>query len=266
MPQKYVLASELIKISNHFNLEHSQQDFVNHLIIKPGGQSLIITQENPNQISVSTFGMTPSLSKQPMQIIHARAEGDKNPDNDPNYSGSKAIFLKKTFRNPLFNKRCIVIADAFIAYGGNQPWLAYLKDKKRPFGMAGLYDVWKNQNTGEELHSFAIITVPANKLLQHIPIIRMPVILPYGAEMSWLKASNHLYDILAKLVLYPSDAINAHQICQDIDTSATKEMLKPIGAKLVSEDKSQSFPRSHYGSKKRPTEPGKLWFDNSTKL
>lgn len=265
MPQKFVLASNINTISEHFNLEPSsdsqaEQLLQTSLIIAPGSQSFIITQENPQQISVSTYGLTPSWSKQPVQIINARAEGDKNPDNDPNYSGSKAIFLNKTFRTPLFHKRCIVIADAYISYQGRQPWLVYLKDRKRPFGMAGLYDVWSDPATGNKIHSFAIITVPANDLLQQIHITRMPVILRYGSEMNWLKASNHLQDILAKLVQYPSEAMNSHPISTEIDSTATKEMLRPIGAKLVSEGQPQSFPRSHYGSKKKPTEPGKLWF------
>ncbi|MBE0661398.1 MAG: SOS response-associated peptidase [Bacteroidales bacterium] len=265
MPQKYVLASNTSSINKHFNLESSHQDFKNNLIITPGNQSLIITQENPHKLTVSTFGLTPSWSKQPMQIINARAEGDKNPENNPNYSGSKAIFLKKSFRNPLFNKRCIVIADAFISYCSDQPFLVYLKGKKRPFGMAGIYDIWTDPATGEKLHSYAIITVPANNLLQKIPVSRMPVILPYGAETSWLKASNHLHDILAKIIQYPSKAMNAHQISKEVDTTATTEMLRPIGEKLASEVRKISFPSSHYVSKKKPTEPGKLWFDNSPK-
>ena len=96
-----------------------------------------------------------------------------------------------------------------------------------------------------------------------IPVLRMPVILPYGAETSWLKASNHLHEILVKLVQYPSEKMNAHPISSDIDKAndVTKEMLKPIGTKLVSEDRPLSFPRSHYVSKKKPTDPGKLWFE-----
>jgi putative SOS response-associated peptidase YedK len=171
MSPKYILGSNIIAINNHFNLtptKDSGKGHVSDLIIKPANQSLIITQEHPHKLTVSTFGLTPSWAKQPMQIINARAEGDKNSGNDPNYSGSKAIFLKKSFRNPLFNKRCIVIADAYITYCGSQPWLVYLKEKKRPFGMAGLYDEWANPITGEKLHSFAIITISSNSLFQKI--------------------------------------------------------------------------------------------------
>ncbi len=58
--------------------------------------------------------MTPTWAKQPLQIINARAEGDKNPANNPAFSGSKAIFLKAAFQKPLFFSRCLVIAIDFI--------------------------------------------------------------------------------------------------------------------------------------------------------
>lgn len=51
-----------------------------------------------------------------MQILNAKAEGDKNPGNDPAFMGSKAIFLKSTFQKPLFTQWFIVIADAFIEW------------------------------------------------------------------------------------------------------------------------------------------------------
>lgn len=106
----------------------------------------------------------------------------KNQRNDPFYSGSPAIFLKPAFRKPLFTRRCVVIADAFVGWSaaGKQPWLVYLRDRERPFGMAGLYDIWVHPVTKAEIPGFALITVPGNALFHKLPAHRMPVIIPRG--------------------------------------------------------------------------------------
>jgi len=110
----FVLKSGIESIEENFNAKASLPiDWNPKLIINPGDRAMIICQGEPDVITLSTFGMTPSWAKYPMQLIHARAEGDKNPDNDPTFNGSKAIFLKKAFRIPLFSKRCIVIVNAF---------------------------------------------------------------------------------------------------------------------------------------------------------
>jgi putative SOS response-associated peptidase YedK len=44
-----------------------------------------------------------------------------------------------------------------------------------PFGLAGLWENWKNPSTGEWERTFAIITVPSNELVAQIHD-RMPAI------------------------------------------------------------------------------------------
>lgn len=127
--------------------------------------------------------MTPFFSKEPLNLINARAQGDKNRDNNPNYKGSKAIFLKTAFNKPIQSQRCLVIADAYYEWSDqNKPYLVYLQNKTRPFAFAGLYDQWKNPASGEIDYSFAIITPTTNPLLQSIGVRRMPVILSRSNE------------------------------------------------------------------------------------
>jgi putative SOS response-associated peptidase YedK len=104
MPSKYILASSLETIEAHFGSKASKLfEWDPGIVVSPGDESLIITQQNPNEFTLSAFGMTPSWAKRPMQLIHARAEGDKNPDNDPAFKGSKAIFLKPAYKKPFFS-------------------------------------------------------------------------------------------------------------------------------------------------------------------
>jgi len=262
MCRKYIIGSSLETIKTRYNVEApSIRDGDTGTIISLGDETLIITQENPKEISLSTFGMIPAWSKQPMQIINARAEGDKNPANNPSYTGSKAIFLNKAFQKPLFFRRCLVIADAFIEWsisGTQQPYLIYLRNQERPFTMAGLYEIWLNPATLDKHHSFTIITVPGNTLLNKLPYTRMPVILEKDREFRWLKPDLSLREILGQLQKYPSKLMNAYPIDPWIkDTSENyKQLIKPIGNNVLNEDepnlRNTINTSGWYNHKKRP--------------
>ena len=263
MCRKYIIGSSLETIKTRYNVEApSIRNGDTGTIISLGDETLIITQENPKEISLSTFGMIPAWSKQPMQIINARAEGDKNPANNPSYTGSKAIFLNKAFQKPLFFRRCLVIADAFIEWsisGTQQPYLIYLRNQERPFTMAGLYEIWLNPATLDKHHSFTIITVPGNTLLNKLPYTRMPVILEKDREFRWLKPDLSLREILGQLQKYPSKLMNAYPIDPWIkDTSENyKQLIKPIGNNVLNEDepnlRNTINTSGWYNHKKRPS-------------
>jgi putative SOS response-associated peptidase YedK len=190
MCRKFILASSLETTEKTFNVVGpTYLEWNPKIVVSPGDETLIITQQNPKELALSKFGMTPAWAKQSINLINARAEGNKNPDNNPLYTGSKSIFLKPAFKKPLISQRCTVIADAFIEWSSitKQPFLVYLRGHERPFGIAGLYDAWINPDTKAELHSFTIITVPGNSLIHQLPASRMPVIIPKGRVLFMLK-------------------------------------------------------------------------------
>lgn len=233
MCKKFVLASDLQWIEPRFNakLYPNTPEIPKMYAVSEGDETYIITGQNPHLIQVFKFGMTPFFAHESMNLINARAEGDKNSSNDPGYNGSNAIFLKPAFRKPIQFQRCLVIADAYYEWDNqNQPYLVFLQNKKRPFAFAGLYDEWKNPDTKETVFSFTIITTTANPLLQSLGVKRMPVILSRSEEMEWIRASNHLSNVLGLLNAYPvSEKVN--WTCNN-DPS----MLNPVGEKLLQED------------------------------
>ena len=80
-----------------------------------------------------------------------------------------------------------------------------------PFAFAGLWGTWQDPNGGPVI-SCAIITTPANELLQPIHD-RMPVILPKDLEALWL--DNEIQDaaaIVSLLAPYPSDAMETYEV------------------------------------------------------
>jgi putative SOS response-associated peptidase YedK len=77
------------------------------------------------------------------------------------------------FRGAYAQRRCIVPVDGFFEWRAikgaraKQPSAIAMKDGS-PFGLAGLWENWRNPTTGEWERTFAIITVPSNELVGQI--------------------------------------------------------------------------------------------------
>jgi len=95
--------------------------------------------------------------------------------NDPK-GGRKPINAKgetardlPTFREAYRKRRCIVPVDGFFEWKAikgqkaKQPYAIAMKTGA-PFGIAGIWENWKDPSTGEWVRTFAIITTEANGL------------------------------------------------------------------------------------------------------
>jgi len=173
MCRKFLLVSNLDKIESRFQVRINQNTLpiAESYAVSVGDSTYVITSENPYEIKVFKFGMTPFWAKTSMELINARAEGDKNKNDDPYYYGANSIFLKPAFKKPIQSQRCLIIADAYYEWSAHKkPYLVYLQNKERPFAFAGLYDHWKDPETGQMTIGFAIITTTANDLLRSIGV------------------------------------------------------------------------------------------------
>lgn len=240
MCKRFLLASDPVRIESRFNvlLDPSFEVISRNYAVSPGDYSYVITSENTHLLQVLRFGMTPFFSKEPMNIINARSEGDKNSRNDTGYTGSKAIFLKTPFMKPMQAQRCLVIADAYYEWSDKKkPYLVHLQNRNRPFAFAGIYDRWQNPVSKEIVTSFALITTVANSLLQSIGVKRMPVILARLNEMEWINPSNHLSYVLRLLEPCPSGYMNCYPVSDMVNMPGTNDpsMVNPAGKKLLSE-------------------------------
>ncbi len=232
---RYVLVDKLEAYEQRFNAV--AQQYSNHVILPnynvvPGALAPVITNDKPGEIQFFRFGLTPFWAKKAMYLINARAEGDHNSEDDPNYRGAKGIISKPSFRKPIRSQRCLVIADYFIEGPKKEkldkPFLVYLK--RRPFAMAGIWDHWANPETGEIIHSFSIITTTPNRLLQKIHHHRSPVILHESDEQKWLE-SDQLSAVTELLEPYDEDDMNAYPISNRIKNPRVNdiELLEPLG-------------------------------------
>src|SRR3954453_13616843 len=94
------------------------------------------------------------------------------------------------FRDAYARRRCILPIDAFFEWKAilgqkvKQPFAIGMKDRS-PFGLAGLWENWKDPSTGEWVRTFAVITTAANELVTEIHD-RMPAILRPEDYDRWL--------------------------------------------------------------------------------
>ena len=104
----------------------------------------------------------------------------------------ETVATLRMFRDAYALRRCIVRIDGFFEWRAivgskaKQPYAIAMKDRS-PFGLAGIWENWKEPVTGEWIRTFAILTTRSNELVADIHD-RMPVILKPEAYHGWLDA------------------------------------------------------------------------------
>lgn len=155
-----------------------------------GLSTYVITSESNHELQRMKFGFTPHWAKDSMNLLTARAEGDKNVANDPFYNGPNSIFLKPAFKKAIQHYRCLVVADGFICQSSGKQLPIYLTEK--PSVLAGIYDYWIDPLTKIPVPGFALVTVPSSGMLREVGIQRMPVVLSYFNCANWIKPERPL--------------------------------------------------------------------------
>lgn len=103
---------------------------------------------------------------------------------------SETVATLPMFRDAYKQRRCIFPIDNFFEWKAikgakaKQPYAIGMKDGQ-PFGVAAIWENWKQPGTEEWVRTFAVITCRANALVADIHD-RMPVILPPSAYDRWL--------------------------------------------------------------------------------
>lgn len=241
---RYVVVSKINEIEQRFDAGFiDPSGFHPHVNIGPGFRAPIITAKDPSKIELASFGLSPSWAKKRMYLFNARAEGDSNQTNDPHYRGSMGIIQKPSFRKPIRSQRCLVIANAYIEGPEKEklskPFLVYPEDSRRPFAFAGLFDDWLDQETGELIRTYSIITRPSNRITKAIGHHRSPVVLAEHEENKWLNQHVELSEV-TEMLSHPEDrAFDAYPISPEIKSprAAGVELIKPAGPPIIGKTK-----------------------------
>jgi putative SOS response-associated peptidase YedK len=174
---RFTLTVSPEQLQDQFGLvEPPPPDLVPRYNIAPTQAVAVVTNSEERKLEIFQWGLIPSWAKDPKignKLINARAE---------------TLAEKPSFRTALKRRRCLVVADGFYEWkkdGSRKIPMYITMEDGRPFGFAGLWEVWQPPD-GSLLKTCTIITTAPNALTEQIHD-RMPAILPPEAYDAWLK-------------------------------------------------------------------------------
>lgn len=233
---RYVEILEFAKVVNEFGhiigneiaLKARQHNFNT----APTSYINAILNVRPHSIKNVRWGLIPTYEKPPFKkgLHNVRSEAILKPWlQKPAYASMLNHCIKE--------QRCIFIMAGFYEWEDTpppkRPWFIF--DQQRPvFGVAGIYRVVCDEETGEEITSAAIITQEANSLVRQVKHDRMPLILAKDDYYDWLNANSSAATIKTLIRNnYPSEKMNAYPI-NKLGLNNDADNLEPAGNALNS--------------------------------
>lgn len=173
--------------------------------VAPSHMHPVMTNLDQDHLQFYRWGLIPFWAKDikvGYKMINARKE---------------TLLEKKTFKNAVNKKRCIVPFDGFYEWkkteSGKQPFRITTTNTE-VFCVAGLWERWSSPD-GTDIHSFTLITQEPNELMQDIHN-RMPAILLPEQERDWLDMSIPSEEAIQLLEPYPSDLMKAYPVSKRV--------------------------------------------------
>ncbi len=170
---------------------------------------LMIVRRDPetgqNSLDLVRWGLVPHFAKDlkgGAKLINARCE---------------TVATMPAFRGAWAKRRrCLVPADGFYEWkkSGKErfPFFVTMADPDEVMTLAGLWENWKNPETGEWVRTFTILTTTPNDLIAPLHD-RMPVIVPPEDWERWL-AGEDATDLLEPL---PAERLRMRPVSQRVN-------------------------------------------------
>jgi putative SOS response-associated peptidase YedK len=161
-------------------------------------------------------------------IPHGSAEKPKPP---PINAAAETLRRQPMFREAYAQRRCILPIDGFFEWRAakgeqsKQPFAIAMKDGA-PFGLAGLWENWKDPASGDWVRTFCIVTTRANALVRPIHH-RMPAILAPAAYARWLSDEPDPDDLLAP---YPPEPMTLWPVSTRVNSPRNDDpsIIEPL--------------------------------------
>jgi putative SOS response-associated peptidase YedK len=218
---RYTITADPTQLAERFNAAHPAELIQPRFNVAPTQSLPVLLNEGERQIQLLRWGLIPRWAKEPSNdysMINARAE---------------TLEEKNTYRDAFRKRRCLVLADSFYEWQKTPdvktkvPMRIMLKSGQ-PFAFAGLWETWKDHETGELIRSFTIITTTPNDLVEPIHN-RMPAILLPELENEWINndAGPDVWRDLLKP--YPADLMTAYPVSKRVNSPANDDpsVLQP---------------------------------------
>jgi putative SOS response-associated peptidase YedK len=190
MCSRFVLLTDFRVITEAFHIQHVACEYRPGDHISPGQQvAAVIRKDERNSLVSFRWGLIPAWARDPAignRMFNARAE---------------TIAEKPSFKNAFRKRRCLIVADGFYEWqklGKVRNPFCFRLTSKRPFGFAGLHEIWVSADQ-QAIHTCTIITTASNELIGPIHD-RMPVIIPQEDQATWLDPETKNPDALRSLL------------------------------------------------------------------
>lgn len=195
--------------------------------LAPTQNGLVVTNQAPNQLSAFRWGLVPFWAKDlkvGARMINARSEG---------------IEGKPSFRKPIRERRCLVLADSFYEWqrrdGKKQPYRIKSTDGSL-LVMAGIWEQWqpKDQPDAEMVFTYSIITGAPNQEMGPIHD-RMPMLLANEkVQTEWLAQETPLPRVLDILKTPPNGTLEYYPISPMVGNVRNngEELHLPLGTTI----------------------------------
>ena len=171
------------------------------------------------ELAMLYWGLVPSWAREKAigaRMINARSE---------------TLAEKPSFRAAYRRRRCLVLADGWYEWQRSgavkQPYYIGFASGE-PFGMAGLWESWRDPASGEPLESCCIVTAPAAPELAFVHD-RMPVIIPAAEHAAWLDAAGRPD---ALLVPWSRGGLAARPVSRRVNDARNEgaNLVAPLGS------------------------------------
>ena len=168
-------SDELREIIEKLNAKIHGKEYKSGEIFPTNRVPLLIGEDNQPSPVISTWGFPKFNSKG--VIINARSE---------------SAFEKKTFRDSLVNRRCIIPSSGFYEWNSEKKKFLFKLEGTNALYMAGLYNLYQ-----DELR-FVILTTAANESMSDVHN-RMPLVIPRKEIDTWILDDKATNDILHRV-------------------------------------------------------------------
>lgn len=220
MVKRYTLGKNREQVAQRFGIK-TDINYKPVFNAAPQMELPIITSEATDKLCWYRWGLMPYDSVDAHmgdKLLNARIE---------------TIKAKRPFADLISSKRCIVPADGFFLWqdtdGKSTPYL-FKKDHDALFGIAGIWDSWKDEfDENITFSTFSIITVESPDNIKSINE-RMPAIIPEEFEKNWLSKSFKTKDIAEVLKPQHGDLYTSHIVSDKVndERNNTREVLRRI--------------------------------------
>lgn len=180
----------------------------------------VIMQQQPGRIQYCQWGLIPRWAQNREKAAELQ--------NFTLNATCENVFDKPSFKDSIYKQRCLVLVSGFYEnrHEGKLKYPYFIYPAEGHFFlMGGLTSEWTDRETGEIIQTCAIITTPANILMEkiHNTKKRMPLVFNKEQAQKWLEPGLDREAIGALMVPCAEEMLRAHTISRLINQSRQRD-------------------------------------------